>query len=193
MNRLYSFLVILLTPFVRLVYPYRLKGRAALPDGGAIICANHSSNMDPVILAIIFGPRNYMTFMAKIELFRIPVLGWLIKKLGAIPVDRGSSDIEALRRSINVLKEGHKLMLFPEGTRVSEDDAVAAKTGAVRLASRHNVPIVPVFISRDKRPFRRYDVCIGEPIVLGKLKHADYPAASEHLMERIAAMNPEKL
>ena len=83
-------------------------------------------------------------------------------------------------------------MLFPEGTRVSTDDAVAAKTGAVRLAARHNVPIVPIFISRDKHIFHRFDVCVGESYTLEKIKRSEYPQAAEQLMEKIAAMNPEK-
>lgn len=192
MNRLYRFIVILLSPLVRLVYPYRLTQRGQLPEGPAVICANHSSYIDPVLVAVIFGPRNYLRFMGKIELFRIPVLGWFLRCLGAFPVDRSGSDIEALRTSIEVLKSGNKLMLFPEGTRVSADDAVAAKTGAVRLAARHNVPIVPIFISRDKRIFHKFDVCVGESYTLDKIKRSEYPAAAEQLMDRIAAMNPEK-
>ncbi len=193
MNKYYSFLVTVLSPLVRLVYPYRLTGSAKLPEGAAVICANHSSYIDPVLIAVIFGARNYITFMGKIELFRVPVLGWLLRKLGVISVDRDASDIDALRKSVNVLKGGGRLMLFPEGTRVSEDDAVAAKTGAVRLASRHGAPIVPIFISRDKRAFHRFDVCIGEPIELGKLPHSEYAAAAERLMDGIAAMNPERI
>ena len=193
MNRFYCFIVNLLSPLVRLVYPYRLHIEGELPEGGAVICANHSSYIDPVLIAVIFGPRNYLRFMGKIELFHIPFLGWFLRKLGAFPVDRSGGDIEALRTSIDVLKSGHKLMLFPEGTRVSSDDAVAAKTGAVRLAARHNVPIVPIFISRDKRPFHRFDICVGESYVLGKIPRNEYPAAAEQLMERIAAMNPERV
>ncbi|MGI6029411.1 MAG: lysophospholipid acyltransferase family protein [Candidatus Heteroscillospira sp.] len=192
MNKFYRFIVALLSPLVKLVYPYRLTVHGELPRGAAVVCANHSSYIDPVLVAVIFGKNNYLRFMGKVELFRIPLLGAFLRKLGAFPVDREGGDIEALRTSIDVLKSGSKLMLFPEGTRVSDDDAVAAKTGAVRLASRHKVPIVPVFISRDKRIFRKFDVCVGESYNLDKLPRSEYPAAAEELMDKIAAMNPEK-
>ena len=192
MNKFYSNMVALVTPIVKLLYPFRVSGAAKLPEGAAVVCANHSSYLDPFLVAIIFGPKNYMRFMGKIELFRTPVIGWFCRKLGGIPVDRDGSDIEALRASIDVLKNGNKLMLFPEGTRVSSDDAVAAKTGAVRLAARHDAPIVPIFISREKKLFRPFDVCIGESYTLGKIKRSEYGAAAEDLMARIAQMNPEK-
>lgn len=192
MNKFYSNMVALVTPIVKLLYPFRVSGAAKLPEGAAVVCANHSSYLDPFLVAIIFGPKNYMRFMGKVELFRAPVIGWFCRKLGGIPVDRDGSDIEALRASIDVLKSGNKLMLFPEGTRVSSDDAVAAKTGAVRLAARHDAPIVPIFISREKKLFRPFDVCIGESYNLGKIKRSEYGAAADELMSRIADMNPEK-
>jgi 1-acyl-sn-glycerol-3-phosphate acyltransferase len=189
---LYSLVVAILTIFIKIFYPYRLTGSNKLPQGGAVVCANHSSNLDPVIVAVLFGPKAFLRFMAKAELFHIPGLSWLLRNAGVVSVDRGSSDIEAFRRSVDVLKSGQKLMLFPEGTRVSADEAVAAKTGAVRLAARHKVPIVPIYISRTKRPFRKYDVCVGEGYSLESLKRGEYGAAADDLMERIAAMDPER-
>lgn len=191
MRKFYEKLVALLTPIVRFLYPYRLTVRGELPEGAALVCANHSSDIDPVLVAIIFGKRHFLRFMAKAELFKVPVIGWIVKKVGAFPADRDGQDVNALRTSIQILKSGEKLMLFPEGTRVSEDDAVAAKAGAVRLASKHNVPIVPVFISRDKHLFRKFDICIGEPYFVGRIPRGDFPKAAEELMEKIAELNPE--
>jgi len=191
-NKFYSNFIAIVAPIVRFFYPYRLTGDAALPEGAAVVCANHSSFIDPFLVAIVFGHKNYMRFMGKVELFNTPFIGWLCRKLGGIPVDRDGSDIEAFRASVEVLKTGNKLMLFPEGTRVSTDDAVAAKTGAVRLAARHDAKIIPVYISREKHLFRKFDVCIGEAYTLGKIKRSEYAAAAEELMDKIAAMNPEK-
>lgn len=191
MNNFYRWVVIILSPLVKLVYPYRLTIKGELPQGAAIICANHTSYIDPVLIAIVFGKGHYMRFMAKIELFKIPFLGWFLKKLGVFSVDREGKDIDALRTSIDVLKSGNKLMLFPEGTRVSEGDAVAAKTGAVRLASRHDVPIIPIFISSEKRMFRKSTICVGESYSLGKIPRSEYAQAAEDLMAKITEMRPE--
>jgi len=189
---LYSLVVAVLTPFIKIFYPYRLTGVKELPRGGAVVCANHSSNLDPIIVAVLFGPGAFLRFMAKKELFHIPGLSWLLRNAGVISVDRTGSDIEAFRQSVEVLRTGQKLMLFPEGTRVSADEAVAAKTGAVRMAARYRVPIVPIYISRTKRPFRKYDVCVGEGYSLEGLKRGEYAQAADELMDRIAAMDPER-
>lgn len=191
MSKFYAVLVSILTPLVHLIFPYRLTKHAELPEGAAIICANHSSYIDAVIVAIVFGRKNHLRFMGKAELFNIPVIGWIITKIGALSADRDGKDVNALRQSIQILKEHGKLMLFPEGTRVSDDDASAAKVGAVRLASKHNAPIVPVYISRDKKAFRRFDVCVGEPYLIGRVPREEFPNEAERLMNKISELRPQ--
>ena len=78
MNRCYLFIYNLLLPFLKLFYPRRQKERPPLPEGAAIICANHSNLVDPLLMAITFGKKHHLRFMAKIELSRIPLIGWLI-------------------------------------------------------------------------------------------------------------------
>ena len=177
----------------RLLHPVSVKGLENLPRHGALLIANHSSNWDPILLATAL-PRDYrLRVMAKEELFHIPVLGWLLIKFGMFGVNRGQSDISAIKRAIKVLKEGCKLMLFPEGTRVTRDeDRPEAKTGVVMFAHRTGAPLIPVYIPRRKHWFRPTSVIIGEAYYPDlPEKHAtqeDYQRVADDLMERIYAL-----
>ena len=102
--------------------------------------------------------------MAKIELSRVPVLGWLLGKAGVIYVDRGHADVHAVKEALKWLKEGQKLLVFPEGTRVREGEVVEGKSGAALFATRTGTPLIPVYVSRKKYWFRPSPVVIGEPI-----------------------------
>lgn len=191
MNKFYATVVAILTPLVKLIYPYRLTQYGSLPEGATIICANHSSFVDGILIAVIFGGKNYIRFMAKKSIFETPFIGWIARNVGAIAADRDGKDVNALRESIKVLKENGRLMLFPEGTRVDDGDAAAAKAGAVKLASKYGVPVLPIFISRNKKLFRKYDICIGEAYVIEKLPRDQLSAAADEMMVKISQMNPE--
>lgn len=188
MKGFYHFLYIVARPFIGIWHPLRITGRERVPGGPAIICANHSNMVDPFLVAFALGYDHFLRFMAKKELRGIPVIGWLLRKAGVFFVDRGASDVEAIRTAMKTLKAGDKVMMFPEGTRVSRDDAVAAKTGAVRLASKLNVPILPVFVPREKKPFHRLHVVVGEPYTIDKESGADSEACAAELMCRIAGL-----
>lgn len=152
-------------PFFRLLYRIKVFGRENVPQGSAVMCANHSAMHDPIFLCVACGIRENWLFMAKAELMKVPVLGWLLKKIGVIPVNRGATDISTLRNAIDALKGGKKVMIFPQGTRVREgDDDVAAKTGAAMIASRAGVPLVPVYINTNKHLFGKVIVSIGAPV-----------------------------
>ena len=183
-NVVYSAVV----PILRLIYPMRVSGRENIPAGPAVVCANHSHLLDPVIAASAFGRRNFMHFIAKLELRSAPFLGWLLGKIGVCFVNRGQSDINAMRSMMRYLKAGEKIFIFPEGTRSGEDNAVDAKTGAARLACRLGVPIVPVYIPRNKRVFHRFGVLIGEPYTVEGRTHEEYAELADGIMERIYAL-----
>jgi len=106
-----------------------------------------------------------------------------------IPVDREAMDVGSVKRSLSYLKKGDKVVIFPEGTRASSYDASAAKSGAVKLAERAKVPIMPVFMPRKKPFFRKTQVIFGEPYFVEKLSEKrsadDYAKLSEELMEKI--------
>jgi 1-acyl-sn-glycerol-3-phosphate acyltransferase len=188
MNLAYKIIFILLRPLGALLYPQRQTGRENIPDGPCILCANHSSVADPVLLAFAIGVTCPVHFMAKKELFRIPGLHAILKLVRAVSIDRNKNDIGAIRQSMRYLKQGEKLLIFPEGTRVQEDDAVAAKNGAVRLALKMDVPLVPVFLPRNKRLFRRVEIRFGAPYRIAGENHADYRTLSDELMDRIHAL-----
>ncbi len=128
-----------------LFFPRTVKGLENVPVKGAYILAcNHISNLDPPIIGIS-TPRR-LRFMAKIELFKNPFVGWWLKKLWAFPIKRGEGDFGALKQTLKFLKEGHPVLLFPEGTRRMDDTPLPAQAGAGLVAVRSQVPIVPVRI-----------------------------------------------
>ena len=172
-------------PIARLILPCRFFGRENIPEGPLVVCANHSSLMDAVLLAIAFGSRRQLFFMAKAELFKIPVLGRIIKSAGVFPIERGEADINSIRTAMKHLKSGHKIMIFPEGTRFSELESVAAKSGAVRIATKMKAPILPIYITSGKKLFRSTKVVIGEPYLPQIPQNKDYTLLADELMNKI--------
>lgn len=189
-NGFYAFAVKIVHGVMFLMYGLRRPSNENVPkEGGIIVCANHSSLLDPVFTAVAL--KRKLTFMAKKELFSFKPFGWLISSLGAFPVDRGKNDVGAVKTSIKLLKGGHAMLLFPQGTRCKRVDNVEAKHGAVRLAIMTGVPILPVCISEGHRFFgKRGYVKIGEPIDYTEYKgehltDEDYTRLSSELMEKI--------
>jgi 1-acyl-sn-glycerol-3-phosphate acyltransferase len=190
MNLAYRIAYVVLRPLSALLYPQSQTGRENVPAGPCVVCANHSSNVDPVLVAFALGWRHFVHFLAKIELFRIPLFGWFLRRMQAVSIDRGKNDVNSVRVSMKYLKRGEKLLIFPEGTRVSEDDAVAAKSGAVRMAAKLGVPLLPVYVPRKKRLFRKVKIHIGKPYNVNNLQNADYQALASELMEEIHRLGP---
>ena len=164
-----------------------VHGRENLPEGGCIICPNHTSLLDPIHVAFALGRSQRPRFMAKAELFKNPLFAAIIRGLGAFPVQRGAADINSIRESLNILKDGGKLMIFPEGTRVHEGEKVDAKAGAAFLSSRAGVPMVPMYIHNSSRLFSIVHITIGKPILL-EGRRPDLQAGSEQLMESIEGL-----
>ena len=133
-----------------------------IPDGPAVICCNHSSFSDAIWVIVCSHRNRIFRTMAKKELFSHRVLGWFITKLGAFPVDREANDIHAVKTALGVLREGDKLLIFPEGTRVREGDVSHPHVGAVTFACRTDAPIVPVFLTRKKRFWAPLTLVFGE-------------------------------
>ncbi len=130
---------------LRTFFRMKVYGRESLPRrGGFILASNHTSFLDPVVLAVA-SPRS-LSFMAKKELFKGFIFGKLISALGAFPLSRERADIWAIREAIRRLKDGGALILFPEGTRTSEEKLAEGLPGAGILAIKAGVPIVPVLI-----------------------------------------------
>lgn len=195
MDRYYRLIYAVVWPFFNMLYPVKAVGRENIPEGAALICPNHTSAIDPLFVVFAFQRKHIMRVMSKKEVMSWPVIGWLLKKAGVFGVDRGAADITAVKTALRHLKEGRKLLLFPEGTRVAEGESVEAKTGAAMFSTRAGVPIVPVYITGKKRLFRRNLVVIGQPYqpqVAGrKGTSEEYHAIADDLMERIRVLGED--
>lgn len=169
LNRFFVFVYYVAGFVVGLLHPVSIEGMDKLPERGVLLCPNHSSNWDPLLLGLRL-PVNYrLHVMAKEELFRNPILGWIIRKLGAFPVSRGENDINTVRTAMKAIKDGDNLLIFPEGTTIRNGIGYAdglpahAKAGAAVIGVRTGATLVPVFVDGEKRLFRRTRIIFGDP------------------------------
>jgi len=151
-------------PLVLLLHPIEVIGRENLPEEPVLLCANHSSAWDPVLLICALKGEYPLRIMAKKQLFSIPVVGGFLRMMGVFPVDRGHSDIGAVKASIQSLRDGFSLLIFPEGTRVKMRGEVPAKAGAAVIAIHSDVKLLPVFIGMSKNTFEKVPIIIGKPV-----------------------------
>ncbi len=184
----YRLVFSILRPIGALLYPQRSIGRENIPEGAAILCANHSSATDPVLLSFALGVRTFVHHISKIEARSIPVWGRMMERIGSIFVRRDGKDFDSMRACMKALKAGEKLVIFPEGTRVRDGETIKPKNGAVHLAARLHVPIVPIFIPRRKKPFHRVTIRIGEPYRIESAREDELDGLSAELMAKIAAL-----
>ena len=165
MTKFYLFIYSIAAPVIRLLFRRRPVGLETLPEGWALLCANHVSGWDPIIVAIALPKNSRLTVMAKDSLFRIPGLGFILRKLGIFPVKRGGNDLTAMKTAMKVLNGGNRLLMFPEGTRVEEQGEVEAKGGVTVMATRTGVPVIPVYCGERHKFLRKTSVVFGEPYI----------------------------
>ncbi len=152
--------------FIFTLWRMRVSGAQNVPAAGAVIVAcNHISYFDPPLLGTACPRR--IRYMAKASLFKIPILGPLIAGFGAYPVDRTGPPMAAVRRSVDVLRGGGVIGIFPEGTR-NLDGTVQARGGVALLASLGKAVVVPAAVVGTRNParFRRFEVIFGSPLSL---------------------------
>ena len=139
-------------PIFRFLFRGKTEGISNLPKtGGVVVVSNHGSHLDPPILGHALGRP--VAFMAKAELFRVPLLSFIISGCGAYPVKRGAGDREALRIASNRLIEGWATGVFLDGTRQENGRVNDPKAGAAFLSARTRCPILPVAIVNSHRAF----------------------------------------
>lgn len=182
--------------FFNLIHPNKPVGRDQVPEGGCLLCGNHTRYSDPLFIMLALGRKDHPYVMAKAELLRYPVLGWILKKVGVFGVDRGKADVKAVKEALRILKDGNKLLLFPEGTRFRDGESQGAKTGVAMLALRTGVPIVPIWMPAKKKWFRRTPVVFGEPYYPempegAKPTPADYHRVADDLLARVMALGEQ--
>ena len=187
-RRWYKFMFIIAWIPMHVLFPCRMIGVENFPDGPAILCPSHSNLQDPFYISLALGIKRFCHHMAKEDTRKIPFLGYIMYKMGSIFVDRDEQDINAYKKSIRVLQAGEQLMVFPEGTRVRGNDYVAPKTGVIRMAAKTHVPIVPIYLPRDKKVFRRTTFVIGEPYYLENARRDEYEKLACELMDKIWAL-----
>jgi 1-acyl-sn-glycerol-3-phosphate acyltransferase len=193
-----------------LLGPGQVIGLENVPRTGAfLVVANHCSNLDPPFLGWAVGHRTgrVVHFMAKDELRRWPLIGWLARNSGAIFVRRGEGDRAAQRTAVGVLASGRPLALFPEGTRSRDGQMKEGRAGAALLAMRGGAPVLPVGIAGTHRIFEngrriprrsRVTIRIGQPFELphadagGSLDRTVLREGTERIMREIAALLPEE-
>ena len=167
-------------------------------EGPVIYAANHISNWDPVIIAC--ETKRPINFMAKKELFDIPVLKNLLRLLGAFPIDRTGNDLVTLKMTIGALKDGGRIFLFPQGTRCpdKEPQTTEVKGGTALLAKHAKATIVPVGIyTKDYRIklFRKVFVTVGKPVAYEEMGFTggreDYDRISDMIFSEICRLCDE--
>ena len=166
----------------------RFIGRKNIPEGPALICANHPGLADPVWAVLAMKDRKIPWIMAKKQIMDTPVLGRFLSWFGAFGVDRDAADINAIKRALKHLRDGDKLLIFPEGTRVKKGKTVTPKSGALMIANRAGVPVVPLYITHHRKPFQPIKCVFGTPYLpeLGKRPSAEeLEKASAELMQTI--------
>ena len=173
----------------------KISGIDNIPvSGGVLFVSNHQSNFDIPIL-IGFVPRD-KGFIAKVELTKIPVFRMWMKALGCVFINRRDArqSLETLSLAAEKLKEGHSLVIFPEGTRSSDGKLGRFKAGSLKLALHARVPIVPVTIKGSMNIMpkgtsliksARVDVIISEPVIAGQLPAKDIHAVTEMVRDII--------
>jgi glycerol-3-phosphate dehydrogenase (NAD(P)+) len=140
---------LIIKPALLLYFRVRRLGREHVPAGGVILASNHRSFLDP--FAIGCSVKAPIFFMAKQELFKNPLLGWILNCLGAFPVRRGESDEESVATALALLENGHAVVIFPEGTRIRTGSLQRPKRGVGRLVLESGKPVVPIAVTGSER------------------------------------------
>ena len=190
----YAFFKRLLKGFFIWLFKVEVKGGENIPkDNALLVCPNHISNWDPIIIAEVSDRQ--IRFMAKASLFKIPLLNILIKALGVFPVHRGSADPTALKNAIGYLKKGDAVGMFPQGTRHigEEPKGTEIKSGAGMIAYRAKADVLPVSIKTKGyriMPFRKVCITFGEVIPYEDLgfdkgNQAEYTKAAELIFDKV--------
>jgi 1-acyl-sn-glycerol-3-phosphate acyltransferase len=187
----------------RIVFRLRVEGRQYEPRTGPLIVAgNHASLLDPPLVGACL--RRQSAYMAKEELFSVPILGPWLRSIGSFPVRRGSPDRKAIRRSLAVLERGGVLVIFPEGTRSLDGRLRDPEPGAAMIALRTGVPVLPAAVINSHRILPknarwprfeqvtvRFGPLLDTPKIEGRLDHATMEHWGRRIMAEIERMLPE--
>lgn len=180
-----------------IMYRPKIKGKQNLPKNtAAIICPNHVHALDSAVMVAM--NKRKINVLAKEELFKNKFLCFIADLFGIYPVKRDSKSMESIKISLKLLKNKELLMIFPEGTRNGMQKGVKPKDGAVKLAIKANVPIIPVGMQGEFKLFKKVKVNIGEPIYYSDYKEGInnkelLEELTEELMKKIVELRDGKI
>lgn len=182
----------ILWPILTFIFPTKVVNKKNFPKRkkqNVIVACNHMSNLDAPLLAIKFGQK--FTFLAKIELFKNKVLGFLLKKFDCIPVDRSKPSLSAIKQVFSAISKKRNVGIFPQGTRkefgVIDEDVV--KNGVALFALRTGTPVLPMVMLKKPKAFRRNKIIVGELLYPDMEKAKDKEYFDEFSKLIIAKMN----
>ncbi len=191
-NVVYNLAGVLSWPLMRGIYRLQAAGMENIPDGGAVLAANHTSNFDPWPLGFPLWPGRQLYFMAKAELFK-PVIGPMLLSAGVFPVRRGEHDVQAIETAVRLCKEGKLVAMFPEGTRrekgLRKKFTARPRVGSARIALAAGVPLVPAAIKGTDQMLSlpQLKIAYGAPIPLDDLAGLPPKDGAETATQRLMA------
>lgn len=164
-------------------------------EGPALLCANHNTIMDMFFLG--YGLKRWIHWMAKEELFRNPILAFVLRELGAFPVKRGTGDVSSIKSAYKLLEQNELVGIFPHGTRIdpAKIETVRVKPGAVMIAANAGVPIVPATVCGSYKIFSRMKVIYGDPFYIDntdkdkKLSKQEMSELSKDIIRRVYSLS----
>ena len=180
---------------VRAIWRIKTEGIENVPEHGCLLVSNHTAFSDVIVLEA--AQKRQIRFMAKKELFKIPLLNLLIKALGAYPVDRGGADVKSLKLTFKMIADGDLIGIFPQGTRCPNTDPreTEVKSGIGMIAYHAKADILPVYIDNAGKThsFRRNTVKIGklipyEDLGFEKAGRAEYERAAKYIFTKVCEL-----
>lgn len=181
--------------FTSILYRVKVKGKENIPkEGGALVCPNHVHAMDSV--SVVAHNQRRIYALAKEDYYKNKLIKWFAKCCGVYPIKQNSADIDAIKVSLKLLKEKKLLLIFPEGTRNGMAKGKPIKNGPMLIAIKAGVPIIPIGIKGNFKPFRKVTINIGKPIYYdqykGKTKDKEIVnELTQNLMKEIVRLRDE--
>lgn len=180
-----------------ILYRPKIIGKENIPQStAAIICPNHVHALDSAVIVVM--AKRKVNVLAKEELYINGFVRWVASVFGIYPVKKGKKSLESMKISLKLLKKNELLMIFPEGTRKGLAKGVKPKNGAIKLAIRAEVPIIPVGVQGSFKLFRKVKLNIGKPISYNKYSEEVnnkeiLDNLTKDLMDEIVRLRDEKI
>lgn len=189
------FYICFLIAFIPLlfIFPTKVINKKHLPKKGKVILAcNHQSNCDAVIIPYKLIKRRFR-FMAKASLFNTKFKSWFLRQLGGYPVTQNSSDLTAIKTTMQHLKKERAVCVFPEGTRLVSSEKNELKNGVAMIALRTKSPIVPAYFLKPTKPFTKNILVLGEAFNLSEMEQFKDKKIDKELLNEASKVISEKM